>query len=285
MIEWIAELGNGHNGSLDRALKLIGLAAAAGATAVKFQLFRIDKMFAPEILSRSPAHRARAKYELPLEWLPALRERSKALGLSFGCTPCHLEAVEQLRPYVDFYKIASYELTWHELIGACAQTGKQLILSTGMATLDEVKDAARVAMTAGGLAGLSVLHCVSNYPAGRADCNLSAIRTLRNGLSHRIAIGYSDHTGPSDVVRHAIDRWRAEIIELHLCDDQGEPGSWTPSSMLALTSDYQRRSIDGDGIKRPQPCELQERRWRRDPSDGLRPMKELRKEFYGEEDD
>jgi len=282
MIEWIAELGNSHNGSLDCALKLIGLAAAAGATAVKFQLFRIDKMFAPEILSRSPAHRARAKYELPLEWLQPLLERSRELGLSFGCTPCYLEAVEQLEPFVDFYKIASYELTWHELIGVCAQTGKRLILSTGMATLDEVKDAAGVAMRAGYMAtdSLAVLHCVSNYPARRVDCNLSVLRTLRDNLGPAIGIGYSDHTGLLAVVRRAIDFWGAEIIEFHLNDGESgdcEPGSWAPVSAAVLIGCHQM--ADGDGIKQPQPSEMQERRWRRDPSDGLRPMKELRKEF------
>ena len=132
-------------------------AACIGCDAVKFQLFRIDQLFAPEILSRSENHRQRKQWELLLEFLPPLAKRCEELGISFSCTPFHLQAVSDLEPYVAFYKIASYELLWHDLIRACGATGKPLIISTGMATLVEVQEAVAAARDAG-CRDLTLLH-------------------------------------------------------------------------------------------------------------------------------
>ena len=134
MTTFIAELGSNHNGDLARAHELIDACAAAGATAAKVQVFRIDDLFAPEVLASRPEIAAREAWELPLALLAPLAARARRNGMTFGATPFGLWAVEEVAEHVDFLKIASYELLWHDLLRACAATGKPLIVSTGMAT-------------------------------------------------------------------------------------------------------------------------------------------------------
>src|SRR5262245_316009 len=141
---FIAEVSSNHDRDLERAFAFIDQAAAIGCGAVKFQLFKIDQMFAPEILAKSAKHRARREWELPVSFLGPIAERCRTKGVQFMCTPFYLKAVEELRPHVDAYKIASYELMWDALLAACAETGKPVILSTGMATITEVTHAAAV---------------------------------------------------------------------------------------------------------------------------------------------
>src|SRR6201989_3270337 len=129
---FIAEASSNHGRDLDRARAFVDAAADAGCDAVKFQLFKIARMFAPEILRQSPKHRARVEWELPPEHLKPLAERCQAKGIQFSCTPFYLEAVAELEPFVDFYKVASYELLVGDLLRACAPSGKPLVLSTRM---------------------------------------------------------------------------------------------------------------------------------------------------------
>ena len=182
MTYFIAEVSSNHHRDLARCFEFIDTAARIGCDAVKFQLFKIDQLFAPEILAKSETHRKRVDWELPLAFLPELAERSHEQGLKFSCTPFYLDAVADLEPHVDFYKIASYELLWDDLIRACARTGKPLILSTGMATLPEVQRAVGTAHDAG-CVNLTLLHCVSGYPTPPYECNLAAIQTLEEEVS------------------------------------------------------------------------------------------------------
>jgi len=101
-VAFVAEVSSNHHQDLSRALQFIDQAAAIGCQSVKFQLFKIHQLFAPEILARSPQHRARQAWELPPEFLPVLSGRCRDLGLQFGCTPFYLEAVAELWPFVDF---------------------------------------------------------------------------------------------------------------------------------------------------------------------------------------
>src|SRR6201992_1002437 len=146
---FIAEASSNHGRDLGRALAFVDAAADAGCDAVKFQLFKIDRMFAPEILDRSAKHRARREWELPLAHLAPLAERCLARGIQFSCTPFYLDAVEELRPFVSFYKVASYEVLVTPLLEACAETGKPVVLSTGMATMEEIAAAANTLSHAG----------------------------------------------------------------------------------------------------------------------------------------
>ena len=116
MIKFIAEVSSNHNRDIERSFKFIDAAANSGCKAVKFQLFKLEKLFAPEILKKSPKHRERKNWELPIEFIPKLSERCKSKNIEFSCTPFYLDAVSELEPYVNFYKIASYELLWDDLL-------------------------------------------------------------------------------------------------------------------------------------------------------------------------
>jgi len=282
--KFIAEVSSNHHQDLDRSLQFIETAAEIGCDAVKFQLFKIDQLFATEILEKSEKHRRRKEWELPLEFLPPLSKRAKECGIEFSCTPFYIEAIEELEPYVDFYKMASYELLWKELISACAATGKQLILSTGMATVEEIAASVDVARKAG-CEDLSVLHCISGYPTPVEECNLAAIETLREHC--HCPVGWSDHSVVPAVINRAINRWDACAIEFHLdLDGEGEefaPGHcWLPGQMKDVIDAVKAGYVaDGTGEKVPSPTELSDRDWRADPEDGLRPMKFIRDTFQG----
>ena len=133
----------------------------------------------PKYLKKGEMHRKRKEWELPVSFLPELKKRCIEKKIDFSCTPFYLGAVEELYPYVDFYKIASYELLWEDLLAECAKTGKPVVLSTGMATVDEVKKAVDV-LNNNNCADITMLHCVSSYPVPVSDCNLKAIETIRN---------------------------------------------------------------------------------------------------------
>jgi sialic acid synthase SpsE len=278
---FIAEVSSNHNGDLDRCLRFVDAAADMGCWGVKFQLFRVRELFAPEILARSAMHRARETWELPETFLEPLAARARERGLAFGLTPFHLAGVALAAPLVDFFKVASYELLWLELIEACAETWKPLILSTGMATLLEVRAAVDAARR-GGCADLTLLHCVSSYPVAAEECNLASIKTLRDAFD--CGVGWSDHSVSAEVVRRAINHWGASVVEFHLdLDGDGEEfrggHCWLPSQMAFDPAGEGDLTADGTGEKVPMPSELADREWRADPSDGLRPMLSMRAEW------
>ncbi len=278
-MKFIAEVSSNHHRNLDRCFAFIDAAAGAGCHAVKFQLFKIDQLFSREILERSETHRKRREWELPVAFLPELANRCKQSGVEFSCTPFYLEAVEELAPYADFYKIASYELLWDELLAACARTGKPIVLSTGMATIPEIQHAVGV-LKANGCDEPTLLHCTSAYPTPYAEANLAAIQTIRDQTG--CAVGWSDHTVEPAVLHRAVHRWNARVIEFHLdLDGQGEEYAtghcWLPDQIEKVIKDIDKGfEADGNGAKEPVPSELSDRQWRADPSDGLRPLKAMR---------
>jgi len=287
-VRFVAEVSSNHHQSLDRCLAFIDRAAEIGCDAVKFQLFRVKDLFAPEILVRSAAHRERVHWELPVEFLPALAERSALRGVEFSCTPFSLEAVEALAPHVDFYKIASYELLWDPLLRACAAQGRPVVLSTGMARTDEIAHALRV-LSGAGCEDLTLLHCVSGYPAPPAEANLSAITTLRRLsetlLGEACSVGWSDHTVSAGVIHRAVHHYGASMVEFHLdLDGQGEEFEtghcWLPDRIGELIAEVRAAcEADGSGVKEPTKSELPDRVWRADPHDGLRPLLGIRREW------
>jgi sialic acid synthase SpsE len=282
---FIAEASSNHGRDLCRAKAFVDAAADAGCDAVKFQLFRIDRMFAPQILAQSPKHRARAEWELPLAHLAPLAEHCSARKIQFSCTPFYLEAVAELAPFVDFYKVASYELLVGDLLKACARTGKPVVLSTGMATMDEIRDAATTLAQAGAR-DVTLLHCVSAYPTPAAEANLSAIAAIRDATG--LAVGWSDHTRRPAVIERAVHRWGARVVEFHLdLDGQGAEYAaghcWLPGEIAPVIARIRESFVaDGAGFKAPQPSELSDREWRADPMDGMRPLKHVRLSYKGE---
>lgn len=277
---FVAEVSSNHHRDLERCLEFIRTAAEIGCDLVKFQLFRVRELFAPEALRHNPQLLAREAWELPVEFLPRLARGCKEVGIGFSCTPFYLEAVGELLPFVDFYKVASYELLWDDLLKACAHTGKPIVLSTGMATLPEVHHACSILRSAG-CRDLTLLHCVSSYPAKPEDCNLAAISTLRE--SCQCPVGWSDHSVDSGVIFRAVHQWGASMVEFHLdLEGQGAEFSsghcWLPEAMhQVITAVRTGIRAEGDGRVGPAPSEMKERMWRADPEDGLRPLRATRK--------
>jgi N-acetylneuraminate synthase len=285
MTTFIAEIGSNHNQDLDRCLSLIDGAASAGCDAVKLQVYRVDDLFTSDVLAAKPELQARRAWEFPVEFLAPVAERCKEAGIQLGAAAFGLWAVEALEPWVDFLKVASYEVLWLDLVRACAETGKPFVISTGMATLPEIEAAVETARDAG-CSDLTLLHCVSGYPTPPEQSNLAAIETLR--IACRCPAGWSDHTNDAGVVLRAVQRWDAAAVELHI-DLNGtghEAGGhcWTPARIeevigaarMPAPVDSDDSPVDGDGRKVPMPVELPDVAWRADPSDGLRPLRETR---------
>jgi N-acetylneuraminate synthase len=231
-----------------------------------------------------PELEARKHWELPLEFIPTLSAESRSLGLEFGCTPFYLDAVGELLGHVDFFKVASYELLWADLLASVASTSVPIILSTGMANLSEVKAAVSVLEDAGARE-IELLHCVSAYPCEPEETNLAAIETLR--LETSLPVGWSDHSHDRAVVVRAIGRWQASSLEFHLdLDGEGaefSPGHcWLPHEIEEIISESKRaKALDGSGLKVPTKSEEVEKLWRADPQDGLRPLAEIREKLTG----
>ncbi|NDV26683.1 N-acetylneuraminate synthase family protein [Desulfovibrio sp. JC010] len=276
---FIAEVSSNHDCDLGRCYKFIDTAARIGCGAVKFQLFRIDELFAPEILERSEDHRNRVRWELPESFIQPIAERCRKQNVLFGCTPFYLDAVKILAPQVDFFKIASYELLWTELLESCAASGKPVVLSTGMADMNEIGAAVETLRKAG-CADLTLLHCVSGYPAPVEQANLAAIETMRREF--KCKIGWSDHTVSEGVVQRAVHKYDAQTVELHLDLDENGPEydfghCWLPHQLERMIANTRLGvNADGNGIKAPTEAELPDREWRADPKDGLRPLKSTR---------
>lgn len=277
---FIAEVSSNHHRDVERCIAFIDEAAAIGCAAVKFQLFKISELFAPEVLARREDLRQRQAWELPVEFIPRLAERCRLKGIGFSCTPFYLGAVDQLSPFVDFYKIASYELLWHDLLRACASTGKPIVLSTGMATLAEVGDSVTV-LRQSGCTDLTLLHCTSSYPTPPLECNLAAIQTMREAFD--CPVGWSDHSVNPGVIFRALYHWGAAMVEFHFdLEGEGEEFStghcWLPGQIGPVIASVKAGFLaDGTGEKTPAPMEEREREWRADPMDGFRPLLSERK--------
>jgi len=281
-VTFISEVSSNHAQDLGRCLEFVDVSAQIGCDAVKFQLFKIDELFAPEILAESEEHRNRKAWEFPVAFLEPIAERCQKRGVTFCCTPFYLEAVDELLPFVDFFKIASYELLWDALLDRVARTGKPVVLSTGMATMDEVVHAVDV-LKRGGCHKITLLHCVSAYPTPAHQANLAAIKSIH--VATGCDVGWSDHTVSPGVLFRAINSWGARAIEFHLdLDAEGAEFKsghcWLPHQIEAVIREVRLGfAADGDGSKAPSQSELADRDWRADPSDGLRPLRHVRRNW------
>lgn len=259
----IAEAGVNHNGSPELALELVDAAAAAGADAVKFQTFRADALALPSApQARYQRERAEAgsqrqmlqALELPTEALRACRDRALERGIVFLSTPFDLASVQVLVELeVPAFKIGSGDLTNLILLRAVAALGRPMIVSTGMATLDDVI-AAVATVQAAGNPPMVLLQCTSAYPAAPGDANLRAMATLRDRFG--VLVGYSDHTlGITSAI--AATALGAAVIEKHLTLDRTLPGpdqaaSLEPAEFAQMVVAIRDAHASlGDGIKVP----------------------------------
>lgn len=224
----IAELGVNHDGSASRALELVEAAAASGADAVKFQLFRADLLmsrasrlaaYQKDAGERDPTAMLR-RLELPLDAMRPLIARAHALGVHAIVTVFSLDLVLDANTLDwDAYKTASPDIIHCPLLDALAATGRPLIVSTGAAELAEVQRAA--SWLAGASDRLALLQCVSSYPTPAEDASLGAMSALRSIF--RGPVGYSDHTREVDTGELAADLGAA-ILEKHFTLDKRAPG-------------------------------------------------------------
>lgn len=266
----IAEAGVNHNGDLALALRLCDAAQAAGADAVKFQTFRAEDLVVPG--APTAGYQARQtgqqdqfamlrQLELGEHEHRVLQAHCRALGIEFFSTPFSEAAVDLLVALgVARIKMPSGELTHRALLERAAATRLPLLLSTGMATLDEVREALDwVAAARGGLRDVTVLHCTSAYPAPDEALNLLAMQTLARELG--LPAGYSDHSLGIEAALAAV-ALGATVVEKHLTLDRTLPGpdhaaSLEPQEFRRMVEGIRRVSrMRGDGVKAPQPQEL-----------------------------
>ena len=227
----IAEMSANHNGSIDNAFKIIDMAKAAGADAVKLQTYRPDtitlKMDSPEFMIEGGLWDGQSLYELyesafmPWDWHKPLFEYAKEAGITIFSSPFDNTAVDLLESLdAPAYKIASFEAIDLSLIRYVANTGKPMIISTGMADSEEIQEAIDAARD-GGCNELAVLHCVSGYPAPSKDYNLRTLRDMQTRF--RLVTGLSDHTIDNITAISSI-ALGAAIVEKHVTLDRSGGG-------------------------------------------------------------
>ena len=262
----IAEAGVNHNGNLGLALRLVEAAAEAGADAVKFQTFSADRLVtrdAPRASYQSARvgegsqHAMLKTLELTEADHRAIQERCAELGLCFLSTPFDEPAADMLeRLGVVAFKMPSGELTNLLLLDYIARKKRTIVLSTGMADLDEVTAAVDRVRECG--APLALLQCTSAYPADAASVNLRAMRTMADAF--KVPVGLSDHSR-GIAVPIAAAALGASIIEKHLTLDRSMTGpdhqaSLEPAEFRAMVEGIRdAEAALGDGIKRPSPAE------------------------------
>ncbi|MDR6227506.1 N-acetylneuraminate synthase family protein [Desmospora profundinema] len=256
----IAEAGVNHNGSAELALRLVKAAHLAGADAIKFQLFRADRLVAPN--TRTAAYQKKAGYsdqrtmlqglELPEEDWIRIRKACDNKGIAFLATPFDMESAAFLhRLGVDLFKVGSGDLTCLPLLHHLATYGKPLLLSTGMATIQEIQATLSCIPLK---VKTALLHCTSAYPAPYQDLNLRALAPMRKAFGD--CIGYSDHSEGIEVpIAAATMGYR--ILEKHMTLDRRLSGpdhraSLSPSEFTTMIRAIRHvEAAMGRAVKKP----------------------------------
>jgi len=246
----IAECGSNHNGNLDRALLLIAHAANAGATHVKFQIWRPDLWYSKRAMPEQ--YEKVSALAMPLDWLPRLADACRVAGVGFLCTAFDEFSLAVVDEYVEMHKIASGDIDNIPLLRAVAKTGKPILLSTGAANIEDIHAAINVLAHNRPDLDLTLLHCVSAYPTPIAEANLAAIKYLKtlryipitssSSMNMKsvprtdIRVGYSDHTADPYAIWCAYCLG-ARVFEMHfdLVDGKGaETGHSITSDQLGF---------------------------------------------------
>jgi pseudaminic acid synthase len=233
----IAELSGNHNGDIVRAFHLIDAAKEAGADAVKFQTYTPDTITidhgSPDFIIKGGLWNNRRLYDLyqeahtPWEWQSELFQHARKVGIASFSSPFDPSAIDFLEIIgVPAYKIASFEIVDTPLIRHAARTSKPLIISTGLASDQEIDDAVKAASDSTG--GVALLHCISAYPAPADEANISRIPNLRQ--RYGCTVGLSDHTLGIEVAIAAV-ALGATIIEKHFTLSRSDGGPDAPFSL------------------------------------------------------
>ena len=266
-VYFIADIAANHDGDLARAIKLIHLAAAAGADAAKFQHFTAGTIVSDvgfRALGGQQSHQAKwqksvfqvyAEASVDLGWTPGLKAACDAAGIAFFTSPYSPELVDAVDPFVPAYKIGSGDITWLEIIEHIARKNKPYLLATGAATADDVQRAVAAALAINPQLGL--MQCNTNYTASLENfrfIQLNVLKTYRE-MYPKMVLGLSDHTPGHATVLGAV-ALGARVIEKHFTDDTARTG---PDHAFSMDPRTWREMVDrtreleqslGTGVKR-----------------------------------
>ena len=267
----IAEAGVNHNGSLARAKEMVKVAARAGVDAIKFQTFKAETLVTKDAAKANYQIKTSGEDETQFEMLKKLELSYEShLELTAACKLNHIEflsspfdltAIDLLNKMgMKKWKIPSGEITNLPYLRKIACLGQEIILSTGMADLEEIKAAVSVFTRVGlPLEKISILHCNTEYPTPMSDVNLRAMQTIKDSFSE-IKTGYSDHTKGIEIPIAAV-AMGATVIEKHFTLDRALPGPDHKASLLPDELAQMVRAVRnievalGDGIKQPSRSE------------------------------
>ncbi len=263
----IAEAGINHNGEITLAKQLIDEAKKAGADAVKFQTFKSEGVMtaSAEMASYQKKNLGKTqsqiemvrKYEFEYETFKELKKYCDDRGIIFLSTPHSYDAIDFLDPLVPAYKIGSGDITNLPAIEEIGKKGKPVLISAGMATLEEIQDAIETVRNVGN-EQIVLLQCVTNYPADLKDQNLRTIKTMRD--EYDVLTGFSDHTVGTLAAIIAVSLG-ACILEKHFTLSRDLPGpdhkaSMEPQELKELVELVRDADIAlGDGLKKPTKTE------------------------------
>ena len=265
----IAEAGVNHNGDINLAKKLIDVASEAGVDYVKFQTFKAENLVQRNAKKASyqidntdnagSQFTMLKKLELSNENHNILIEYCKLKNVKFLSTAFDFESMDFLKNKLDFYKIPSGEITNLPYLEKVAKLGLPVVMSTGMANMQEVREAFEVLLKNGLMKEeITILHCNTEYPTPMEDVNLTAMLSIEKELG--VKIGYSDHTLGIEVPIAAV-AMGATVIEKHFTLDRNMEGpdhkaSLEPGELTAMVTAIRNIELAlGDGIKKPSKSE------------------------------
>lgn len=284
----IAEVGVNHNGDLNLAKQLVDVAKKAGADMVKFQTFKASSLAiknAPKAayqIQATPRNQSQFEMlhqlELTKEAHEALLAYCKKKNIGFFSSGFDIQSLNYLHSLgLNCFKVPSGEITNLPYLRHIGSFGKPIILSTGMATLSEIKDALKILEEAGILRKeITILHCNTDYPTPMVDVNLKAMCTIRDTFG--VDVGYSDHTQGIEIAIAAV-ALGATVIEKHFTLDRNLPGpdhkaSLEPEELISMISSI--RNVEqalGGGIKEPSSSELKNRSITRKSLVAIKPIR------------
>lgn len=265
----IAEAGDNHNGNYETALKLVDIAIEAGADCVKFQTFITENVIS-KFAEKAEYQKQNTgtdesqfdmvkKLELSFEEFRNIKKYCDKKGILFLSTPFDLDSIEFLETlHIPLWKIPSGEITNLPYLIKIAKTGKDIIMSTGMCQMQEIKEALTI-LKENGAGKITLLHCNTEYPTPFIDVNLNAMKTMRDKF--KVEVGYSDHTVGIAVPIAAV-AMGARVIEKHFTLDKNMEGpdhkaSLEPDELKQMVIDI--RNIEkamGNGQKIPSMSEI-----------------------------
>lgn len=257
----IAEIGGNHEGDFEYAKRLTQLALASGADYVKFQIYTGDGLVNP--IEGADRNKHFKKFELSKEQHIELARLCKDNNAGYLASVWIPEAIEWIDPFMDFYKIGSGDLTAYPIIAEILKTKKPILLSTGLATEQEVLDCVKFIDSLDNTylptGKLAILQCTSMYPIPFEDANLNVMKTL--GQKTGCPIGYSDHTVGSEALETAV-AMGAQILEFHFTDTRegkefrDHKVSLTKDEVLQLIRKTEKiKRLQGESLKKPLPIE------------------------------